>query len=132
MVEKYEYTYTGERHITTCIITDEKGTYKGVAVCNPEDNYSERSGQVIAYQRAAIKMLKRLRNDTRSQLQVLNHLMGIYKSSKRINEKDYGYKMLERTISQYEHDLADYKLAICANEEFMKEYIKHRSEFYND
>ena len=82
-------------------------TYIGKAICHPNDIYSKRVGDRLAYNRAAIAYLKEIRDITVEQIKALKHLKSIYDQSDKVDKNGYEYKALLRQIKVFQESLED-------------------------
>jgi len=70
--------YRGEK-ITVCVGVGQDGTIaRGIAICNPEDNFCRAVGQFYAMKRV-LKAYKHKKNMEQSSLPVLGDLRGVPK-----------------------------------------------------
>lgn len=129
---KNEPRFVYKNGCASCILTDGKKVFCGVAVCHPddEDMMNEKTGCEIAYRRAKIESFRHYRDSLKLQLNALNQLYYSMNRSKHFNPKSYENKMLQRQIQMIKSDLATAKEMIAGEQQALKEYIDNKEEFY--
>ena len=82
--------------LASCILSDGKNVYTGIAQCHPEDMdmMSEKTGCEIAFKRAKIEALRAYRDELKIQYKTLKQLYHSMNMSYRFNENSYVNKML--------------------------------------
>lgn len=103
-------------------------TYIGKAICHPNDIYSKRVGDRLAYNRAAIAYLKEIRDITVEQIKALKHLKSIYDQSDKVDKNGYEYKALLRQIKVFQESLEDLRSEINSTKEGDIAYVKERTK----
>ena len=103
-------------------------TYIGKAICHPNDIYSKRVGDRLAYNRAAIAYLKEIRDITVEQIKALKHLKSIYDQSDKVDKNGYEYKALLRQIKVFQESLEDLRSEINSTKEGDIAYVKERAK----
>lgn len=103
-------------------------TYIGKAICHPNDIYSKRVGDRLAYNRAAIAYLKEIRDITVEQVKALKHLKSIYDQSDKVDKNGYEYKALLRQIKVFQESLEDLRSEINSTKEGDIAYVKERTK----
>lgn len=103
-------------------------TYIGKAICHPNDIYSKRVGDRLAYNRAAIAYLKEIRDITVEQIKALKHLKSIYDQSDKVDKNGYEYKALLRQIKVFQESLEDLRSEINNTKEGDIAYVKERAK----
>lgn len=126
------FSWDEEQGLASCILTDGKQVYTGIAQCHPEDvdMMSEKTGCEIAFKRAKIEALRALRDELKISLSTLKQLYHSMNISHRFNEKSYENKMLQRQIRSINFDLTTTKEIIVSEEQNLREYLKNKDEFY--
>ena len=126
------FSWDEEQGLASCILTDGKQVYTGIAQCHPEDvdMMSEKTGCEIAFKRAKIEALRALRDELKIRLSTLKQLYHSMNISHRFNEKSYENKMLQRQIRSINFDLTTTKEIIASEEQNLREYLKNKDEFY--
>jgi hypothetical protein len=131
---KYEpiFSWDEETGTASCILTDGKKTYTGIAMCHPddEDMKGEKTGCEIALRRANIDVLKAYRDELKTKLAALNQLYYSMKHSTHFNEKSYENRMLQRQIRMTNFDLTVIKEDIATEQQNLREYILKKDIFY--
>lgn len=103
-------------------------TYIGKAICHPNDIYSKRVGDRLAYNRAAIAYLKEIRDITVEQIKALKHLKSIYDQSDKVDKNGYEYKALLRQIKVFQESLEDLRSEINNTKEGDIAYVEERAK----
>lgn len=126
------FSWDEEQGLASCILTDGKQVYTGIAQCHPEDvdMMSEKTGCEIAFKRAKIEALRALRDELKIRLSTLKQLYHSMNISHRFNEKSYENKMLQRQIRNINFDLTTTKEIIASEEQNLRKYLKNKDEFY--
>lgn len=109
-------------------LTINNKTYIGKAICHPNDLYSKRVGDRLAYHRAAVAYLRDIRDFTVEQIKALKHLKSIYDQSNKVNKDSYEYKVLLRQIQMYQESLEDLRKEIKDVKEDDITYVKERTK----
>lgn len=127
------YDWDSENGIATCILSDGINIFLGTAQCHPDDKdfISEKTGMLIAEERAFIKSLQHYKNnEIKPELKALNQLYYSIKHSKKYNPKSYEAKMLKRQIKIKEMDLQEVKEMIYTHKGYINKFIADKDEFY--
>lgn len=102
------YTFDAETNTTRCIITvvdrtkgEVHGRFVGKSTCNPNDQFDEERGKLIAYKRAMLKLKK---------AEVKFHLTGkkVYAQANRLYElhtKAYDHNV--RRVNELKEELSE-------------------------
>lgn len=109
-------------------LTIKNKTYIGKALCHPDDIYSKRVGERIAYNRAVIAYLQDVRDMTVEQIKALKHLKSIYDQNDKVDKNGYEYKALLRQIKVFQESLEDLRLTIKNLKEGYIAYVKERAK----
>ena len=126
------FSWDEEQGLASCILTDGKQVYTGIAQCHPEDvdMMSEKTGCEIAFKRAKIETLRALRDELKIRLSTLKQLYHSMNISHRFNENSYENKMLQRQIRSINFDLTTTKEILASEEQSLRAYIKSKDIFY--
>lgn len=119
------HIYNKETGEAICQINYENHIFIGKAYCHPDDEdvKSAITGPTIAEARAELKKFKYIRNQTATQLKVLNHLWIGVNNSKKVNIKDYTYRRLQSEVQRLKNQLAAANNEIVDLKRFLKAYI---------
>ena len=109
--------------LTICRMPIKGKLYIGTARCHPEDEYSERVGKRLAYDRASIKYLCEQRDIMVCELKGLKHLLSIYDQSSKTNKEGYEYKMLLQQINVLSEEIEGLRFVIKEAKEVDKGYV---------
>ncbi len=117
---------------TVCKMTYDGKEFFGHAVCAPEDMdmLSKKTGEEIALRRCSIAVLKYEKQKIKNELNGLKTLYYSINTSKRYNPKSYEAVMLNRQIKMRVEDIADLEQEIKETDEYIKNYIIQKDDFY--
>lgn len=131
MNKKLEFFH--DNWITTCDYTTKYGTFRGIAMCHPddEDMQSKRTGEQIAYQRAMIKALQHKRDNVlKPRLYSLQQLFYSMVTSKKYNPESFEAKRLQKHIQQTEEEITNCKIALSLSRTNLRNYIAEKEKLY--
>ena len=127
------FDYNPNLGITICELQRGDNTFYGSTVCHPEDMdmISEYTGGEIADMRAELQMLQHIKNnEIKPALKTLYHLYNCIIQSSHCNPKSHELRLLKRQIKKLEADLAEIKLAIKEQKQFLNDYISQKDRIY--
>lgn len=133
MIREPIYQYDNETHEAICVLTYNNNTFTGTATCHPDDYDMEsaKTGQTIAYLRAAIKYYQHIKNnELKPKLDALYQYYYSINRSKEFDKKSYEVKMLWRQIQNYEDDLAVVRCSLAQLRKNLSEFIQNKDEIY--
>ena len=116
-------------NVTICTIQNDNGLiFYGEARCHTldEDKYSERTGEIIAEQRAIINSLRYCRESIKEIIAQEQHLLNIMEQSKTFGHKDKNYRALKRQWYDHKEQLQYIKDEIASAQNSLKYYIGHK------
>ena len=126
---KFEYS----NNTAICTIKYKGYEFIGKAFCHPDDmDYeSERTGLCIAEARANIKVMKFKRNcEIKPAVGAMKHLVSNIKMSNKCNEKSNELRLIYSNLNRLEKQLDTINNDIAEEEQYLKEYIQKKDEFY--
>ena len=91
---------------------------------------SEKTGCEIAYHRALITALRSRRDELQIQYQGLHNYYYTMNKSKWFNENSYEARRLNSHMSMLLEDIDALKEEIKAEQNFLRNYMKDKAEFY--
>ena len=126
------FSWDPETGSALCILSDKNNTYYGTATCSPDDQdmMSEKTGCEIAYHRALITALRSRRDELQIQYQGLHNYYYTMNKSKWFNENSYEARRLNSHMSMLLEDIDALKEEIKAEQNFLRNYMKDKAEFY--
>lgn len=128
---KNEYSYENGSATYTMYYKGQK--FVGKAECHPddEDMISERVGLTIAETRAAIEVVRFIKEfEIQPQLKVLKHLYSNMRTSKYYNPNSYEAKMLRSQIRVIEKELTTINNQLADERKFLRDYIDGKDKLY--
>ncbi|MDV3428508.1 MAG: hypothetical protein LIR50_16060 [Bacillota bacterium] len=127
---KPQFTWDEESGVATCILTDGKEVYIGVAKCCDidRDMMNEKTGCEIALKRATINYYKSVRNH--ELIPSLNTLKGIEFTLKTGNYDSKSLSVIQKKINKIQQDLDIIKYLLIEQKESLTEYISAKDDFY--
>ena len=127
------FSWDEETGLASCILTDGKNYYTGLAQCHPDDAdmMNEKTGCEIAFRRAKMNALRGYRDELKNKLSVLNQLYYSMNKSTKFNPNSYENKMLQRQISMINFDLTTTNEIIADEYQSLREYLSQKDGFYN-
>ena len=134
MIKEPFHQYDPETHEAICILTYGDFKFVGTAICHPEDYdmESEKTGQTIAYLRAAIKYYQHLKNnEIYPKLAALKQYYYSINQSKQFDKNSYEVRMLQRQIRNYEDDLVVVRCSLAQLQKNLREFIKIKEDMYS-
>ena len=126
-------TYSYENGSATYTMIYKGHEFTGHAKCHPddEDMISERVGLTIAETRAAIEVVRFIKEfEIKPQLKVLKHLYANMRTSKYYNPNSYEAKMLRSQIRVIERELTTINNQLADERKFLKDYIDGKDKLY--
>lgn len=128
------YQYDPETHESVCILTYKDEIFVGQAFCHPEDldMANAKTGQTIAYLRAAIKYYQHLKNhEIKPKIEALRQFYYTVNQSKQFSPNCYEIRMLQRQIRNYEDDLVTVRCSLAQLQKNLREFVQEKEKFYN-
>lgn len=132
-LKKPIFGWDEETGVATCVLYDNKNhTYAGIAHCHPNDKdmCSKLVGFQIAYKRAYITFLKKLKNILSDRKHFLEVIIKEMKDSPYFSEKDFGVRKINKELNKLENNLINTKIFIKKMDKELSEYIADKEEFY--
>lgn len=132
MEQNVFFNWDEETGATTCKIKYDGLDFTGTAKCHPtdEDMKNHKTGEEIAYNRAAIAILQYEKKQLRRELKALNTLYYSMKHSPRFNPKSYEAVMLFRQIRMRESDIDEIDYQVTCLRSYLKSYIDAKEDIY--
>lgn len=104
------FNWNPQSGVATCILTYKNITFKGEAMCHPDDLdfLSQYTGSYIAELRAEIKMWQHIRlNNIKSKIDILKCLLANLDYSTKTNIHSYEYKMIKKQKEELQKELQE-------------------------
>lgn len=128
---KYRFSFVDGK--AQYIIRYKKKEFCGESFCHPEDKdfESEKVGLLIAETRAAVKVLKYIRDcELKPFLNGLNHILASMNRGKKYNLKSQEYKLIKRQFYITKKEINNINEEIFTLNNTLTSYIEEKDKFY--
>jgi len=129
---KMNFNIDNERFICSCSIEYKDKVFTGIAFCAPSDKdmFSKRTGTQLAQARAEIKYLKYKKEEKKSEIRSVNHILSCLDQSNKLDKTEKSYKMIKRQYHILNGELNYIENAIISRQNWCEYTIKAKEVVY--